>query len=117
MMSYEDKIIDTLTKIGATVTKGWYPVSERPERPPFGKELEYKLDDLFFGKIHLRNEGDLYILIVSKDVFNWKDKTSQLKIKGEIEDAAGGLLWLKESLDSLEEDMKYIREFLSSIKK
>ncbi|QIW23363.1 succinate dehydrogenase [Sulfolobus sp. S-194] len=116
-MSYEDKIIDTLTKIGAIVTRGWYTVSERPERPPFGKELEYKVEELFWGKIHLRNEGDLYVLVMSKDIFNWKDKISQLKVKGEIEDAAGGLLWLKENLDNLEEDMKYLKEYLSSLKK
>ncbi|BFH73565.1 hypothetical protein SJAV_15090 [Sulfurisphaera javensis] len=116
-MSFEDRISDILTKIGATITKGWYTVSERPEKPPFGKELEYKVGELFWGKVHLRNEGDLYILVISKDVFNWKDKISQLKISGEVEDAAGGLLWIKENLDKLESDLKFIKEFLSSLKK
>lgn len=113
----EDKISEVLTKIGGSITKGWYPVSERPEKPPFAKELEYKVDDIFWGKFHLRNEGDLYVLIISKDVFNWKDKTSQLKVKGEIEDAAGGLLWLKEDENTLEEDLKFIKEYLLSLRK
>ena len=115
-MMYEDKIQDIITKVGGTITKGWYPVSERPERPPFAKEIEYQVGDLFWGKVHLRNEGDIYVLIISKDVFNWKDRTSQLKLNGEIEDAAGGLMWLRESIDTLESDLQYIKNYLTSLR-
>jgi len=115
-MMYEDKIQDIITKIGGTITKGWYPVSERPERPPFAKEIEYQIEDLFWGKVHLRNEGDIYVLVISKDVFNWKDRISQLKLNGEIEDAAGGLMWLRESIDTLESDLQYIKDYLISLR-
>jgi len=115
-MMYEDKIQDAITKVGGTITKGWYSVSERPEKPPFAKEIEYKVGDTFWGKIHLRNEGDIYVLVISKDVFNWKDKVPQLKVNGEVEDAAGGLLWLRENSDTLEKDLKYIKDYLSSFK-
>lgn len=117
MTSSEDIIYDSLQKNGATITKSWYPVSERPERPPFAKELEYKIDNLFWGKVHLRNDGELYILVISKDVFNWKDKISQLKLTGQVEDAAGGLLWIKEDVEKLDQDLKFLREYLSSIRK
>lgn len=115
-MMYEEKIEEAIVKVGGTITKGWYPVSERPERPPFAKEIEYQVGDLFWGKVHLRNEGDIYILVISKDVFNWKDRISQLKVSGEVEDAAGGLLWLRESLETLENDFKYIKDYLSSLR-
>lgn len=114
---YEEMVHDAITKTGGTITKGWYAVSERPGKEPFAKEIEYKIGDIFWGKIHVRNEGDIYMLVISKDVFNWKDKIVQLKIKGEIEDAAGGLLWLRETLETLEDDLKYIRDYLSSLKK
>ncbi|BCU68997.1 succinate dehydrogenase [Stygiolobus caldivivus] len=112
----EDAIFNVFTKLGAKVTKGWYPVSERPGKEPFAKELEYSFGN-FWGKVHLRNDGDLYIHVISKDVFNWKDKVKDLKLKGEIVDAAGGLMWIKEEDEkSLEEDLKYLSSYLSSVK-
>lgn len=112
----EEEIMNVFTKLGAKITKGWYPVSERPGRPPFGKEFEYSFD-LFWGKVHLRNDGDLYVHVISKDVFNWKDRVKDLKLKGEIVDAAGGLMWIKENdLQSLEDDLKFLMTYLSSVK-
>ncbi|AAY80340.1 hypothetical protein [Sulfolobus acidocaldarius] len=116
-MSVEENISNVITKIGGDVKRNWYPVSERPGKEPFAKEIEYTVGDLYSGKIHLRNEGDIYVFVVSKYVFNWKEKTKDLKIKGELIDAAGGLMWIKEENEkSLEEDMKFLRDYVNSAK-
>ncbi len=115
-MSEEDKIVDSLKKLGATVGN-WYEVSERPGKPPFGKEVEYKIGDIMWGKVHLRLDGDLYIYIISKIPFNWKDRVKDLKIKGSIEDAAGGLMWIKTSIENVYEDLDFIKNYLEKIKK
>jgi len=112
----EEAIINVFTKLGGKITKGWYTVSERPDKPPFAKEFEYSFGN-FWGKVHLRNEGDLYVYIITKDIFNWKDRVKDLKLRGEIVDAAGGLMWIKEENEkNLEEDLKYLQSYLSSVK-
>ncbi len=112
----EDEIVEGLKKVGAEVGN-WYDVSERPGKKPFGKEVEYKIDDIMWGKVHLRIEGDIYIHVISKIPFNWKDRVKDLKISGEIEDSAGGLLWIKEDPKNIEKDMNIIKQYLLSIKK
>lgn len=113
----EDKIVEALKKLGATVGN-WYEVSERPGKPPFGKEIEYKIEDLMWGKVHLRLDGDLYVHIISKIPFNWKDRVKDISnIKGSIEDAAGGLLWIRTTEDNLYYDLNLIKEYLQKIKK
>ncbi|BCU67425.1 hypothetical protein HS7_08620 [Sulfolobales archaeon HS-7] len=89
-------------------------VSERPGGKPFAKEAEYSYGDLFWGKIHQRVTGDIYLLIITKLIQNWKNKVQELKIKGEIVDAVGGLLWLKES-ESLD-DIDYMIEYIKKLK-
>lgn len=112
----ENKIVDSLRKLGASVGN-WYEVSERPGRPPFAKELEYKIGDLMWGKVHLRLDGDLYVHIISKIPFNWKDRINDIsKIKGSIEDAAGGLLWIKTDVENLYNDINLIKEYLEKLK-
>ncbi|ARM75156.1 succinate dehydrogenase [Acidianus manzaensis] len=112
----EEEIVSQLKKLGAT-TGSWYEVSERPGKPPFAKELEYKLGDIMWGKIHLRLDGDLYVHIISKIPFNWKDRVKDLKIKGNIEDSAGGLLWIKTTKEDLYNDLSFIKDYLQKIKK
>ncbi|MEM1627211.1 MAG: succinate dehydrogenase [Sulfolobaceae archaeon] len=112
----EDEIVKVLKDLGAEVGN-WVSVSERPGRRPFGKEVEYKLGDLFWGKVHLRDTGEIYVLVINKDVFNWKDRTNELKVKGNVVDAAGGLLWLEEEkVDDLKIDLDFIKSYLSSLK-
>jgi len=114
-MSEENKIVEALKKLGATVGN-WYEVSERLGRPPFGKEVEYKIGDIMWGKVHLRLDGDLYVHIISKIPFNWKDRVKDLKIKGSIEDAAGGLMWIKTTPEDMYSDLEFIRNYLEKIK-
>ncbi|EZQ11148.1 succinate dehydrogenase [Candidatus Acidianus copahuensis] len=112
----EESIVKYLKKLGAELGE-WKEVSERPGKAPFAKELEYKFEDVMWGKIHLRNDGEIFIHVISKIPFNWKDKVKELKIKGQIEDAAGGLLWLREEENNIEEDIKWIKEYLESLAK
>ncbi|MDT7875212.1 MAG: succinate dehydrogenase [Sulfolobaceae archaeon] len=113
----EEEIQSIITKIGGKINKGWYSVSERPGRPPFAKELEYTVGDLYWGKVHLRNDGEIYVLVISKDVFNWKDRVKDLKVNGEIVDAAGGLMWLREEDEkNLESDLRYLIQYLNSVR-
>jgi len=111
-----EKISDIITSLGGKV-KGWKDVSERPGATPFAKETEYEFPGIFSGKIHVRNTGDLYVFVISKDVFNWKNKIKELKIKGEVVDAAGGMMWLSEiDENSLEDDLKYLKSYLNELK-
>ncbi|MEM0016313.1 MAG: succinate dehydrogenase [Saccharolobus sp.] len=96
----------------------WISVSERPGKEPFAIEANYSINGYFWGKIHIRNEGDLYVLIISKDVFNWKQRIKDLKLSGEVVDAVGGLMWISEpSTQSLEKDFKYLKSYIESLKK
>ncbi|BBD71775.1 hypothetical protein HS1genome_0164 [Sulfodiicoccus acidiphilus] len=107
----EEAISSVLKSIGAEVSP-WIPVSERPGKEPFAKEAEYKAKD-YWGKIHLRNTGELYVLVVTKAVKNWKDSVGKLNLKGRVVDAVGGLLWLKENPELLKGDLEMISSFLA----
>ncbi len=112
----KDEIKKVIESSGGKIDN-WIPVSERPDKEPFANEANYSFNDLFWGKIHLRNDGDLYVLIISKIVFNWKDKRKDLKLNGEIIDAAGGLMWVREyNIDGLKRDMDYIKSYLNSLR-
>ncbi|WP_338603631.1 succinate dehydrogenase [Sulfolobus tengchongensis] len=96
----------------------WIKVSERPGKSPFAKELNYSFGDYFWGKVHVRNEGEIYVLVISKDVFNWKERIKDLQLKGEIIDAAGGLMWIQENnSEGLKSDFEFIKNFVESIRK
>ncbi|BDB98912.1 MAG: succinate dehydrogenase [Saccharolobus sp.] len=111
-----EEIRKVIESLGGRVEE-WYNVSERPGREPFAKEANYSFD-YFWGKIHLRNEGELYILIISRDVFNWKDRVKELKLNGEIIDAAGGLMWIQENgVESLKKDLEFLKNYLESLRK
>ncbi|QKR00490.1 succinate dehydrogenase [Metallosphaera tengchongensis] len=94
----------------------WRDVSERPGKEAFAKEAEYKVQDLFWGKLHLRNTGDLYVLVISKIPFNWKERVKDLKIKGEVVDAAGGIMWIKTDESNLLNDLKEVKDLLEKLK-
>jgi succinate dehydrogenase/fumarate reductase subunit D len=112
----ETKKIEEILKSEGAKFKDWYDVRETPERRPFAKELEYEVPGLFNGKVHLRNNGDFYIFIVSKDVFNWKAKVKELKLKGEVVDAAGGLMWIyEENYDWLRDDIKFLKDYIKQL--
>lgn len=92
-------------------------MSERPGREPFAKEINYTCNS-FWGKVHVRKEGEIYILIISKDVFNWKDRLKDLKLSSEVVDAAGGLIWIRVSrIDKLKPDIDFLRSYVDSLKK
>jgi|GEM_PF-250960 succinate dehydrogenase/fumarate reductase subunit D len=105
----EDKLIAALKSMGMDVSD-WVQVSERPGKEPFAKEAEYKANG-YWGKIHLRNTGELYILVITKAVKNWKESVSKLGLKGKVVDAVGGILWLKESLETLNDDLQILSSF------
>jgi len=112
----DEEIVKILRELGGEVGN-WVAVSERPGRKPFAREVEYKFGDLFWGKVHVRNTGEIFVLIINKDVFNWKDRTNELSIKGKVVDAAGGILWLEEeNVENLKYDIKFIQSYLSSLK-
>ncbi|AWR98849.1 hypothetical protein [Metallosphaera hakonensis] len=104
-----------ISKIGGEMG-AWREVSERPGKEPFAKEAEYKVQDLFWGKIHLRNTGELYVLVISKIPFNWKEKLKDLKLHGEVVDAAGGIMWIRTDEPHAIDDMSTIKDFLLKIK-
>ncbi|BBG25408.1 hypothetical protein [Sulfuracidifex tepidarius] len=111
-----NEIAEVISSIGGQL-KGWKEVSERPGKAPFAKESEYEIPNLITGKIHLRNNGDLYVFVVSKDVFNWKNRVKELKLKGEVVDAAGGMMWITENRkEDLLDDLKYLRNFLENLR-
>ncbi|AAK42512.1 succinate dehydrogenase [Saccharolobus solfataricus] len=96
----------------------WVNVSERPGKEPFAKELNYSLEDYFWGKVHVRNEGDIYVLVISKDVFNWKERIKDLKLNGNVIDAAGGLMWIQEfNIQGLKRDFEFLKTFIEDIRK
>ncbi len=109
----EERISSSIKSVGGEVGE-WVQVSERPGREPFGREVEFRVGNLMWGKVHVRKEGDIYLLVISNKVFNWKDRVKDLKLKGEIVDAVGGMLWLKEGQE-LEEDLKWIKGYLESL--
>ncbi|EWG07850.1 MAG: succinate dehydrogenase subunit D [Candidatus Aramenus sulfurataquae] len=116
-MSIEEEIVNALKSAGAEVGQ-WKEVSERPGRAPFAKELEYKVQDLMWGKVHLRLTGEIYVHVISKLPFNWKDRLKELKLSGEVVDAAGGLMWLQEqSPTDLLKDLEFLRDYLFKLKK
>ncbi len=111
-----DGIAQAISSVGGQL-KGWKEVSERPGKAPFAKESEYEIPNLITGKVHLRNNGDLYVFVVSKDVFNWKNRVKDLKLKGDVVDAAGGMIWISETNEkNLLDDLKYLRSFLENLK-
>ncbi|EHP70686.1 hypothetical protein MetMK1DRAFT_00011890 [Metallosphaera yellowstonensis MK1] len=107
--------LEKLRELGIEV-KEWREVYERPGRDPFAKEAEYRVSDVFWGKFHLRNDGDLYVLVISKIPFNWKERLKDMKLKGEVVDAAGGVMWIKEEEEWLEQDFKTLRDYLEKVK-
>ncbi|BCS92832.1 succinate dehydrogenase [Metallosphaera javensis (ex Sakai et al. 2022)] len=108
-------MIQDISKLGGEMGP-WKDVSERPGKEPFAKEAEYKVDDLFWGKFHLRNTGELYVLVISKIPFNWKERVKDLKIYGEVVDAAGGIMWIATDEAHIESDLNAIKEYLMKIK-
>lgn len=117
MMPVVEEITKSLSSIASL--SEWRYVYENPYKRPFAVESEFNMPNLLSGKVHVRlDNSDIYILVISRDVFNWKDKIKDLKIKGKVIDAAGGLMWLKESnVNELVGDLKYLSEFLKAIKK
>ncbi|MEM3195444.1 MAG: succinate dehydrogenase [Metallosphaera sp.] len=108
-------MINDLSPIGGELSD-WRDVSERPGKEPFAKEAEYKVNDIFWGKLHKRNTGELYVLIISKIPFNWKERVKDLKLKGEVVDAAGGIMWIRTEESNLLEDLASVRDYLVKIK-
>jgi succinate dehydrogenase/fumarate reductase subunit D len=115
-MNMEEEIIRFMKNLLVEVGN-WTYVSERPGKKPFAKEVEYNVNNIFWGKIHIRNTGEIYLLVINKDVFNWKEKINELKIKGKVVDAAGGILWIEEeSIENLKADFTYIQEYLKNLR-
>ncbi len=116
MMLSIEKIENILKEVNADI-KEWKYVSENPYRRPFAVETEYSIANKLSGKVHVRlDDSSIYVLVISKDVFNWKDRTKDLKLKGEIIDAAGGLMWIKENdAEALKEDIFYLLNYVSDI--
>jgi succinate dehydrogenase/fumarate reductase subunit D len=111
-----DDIVKALIESGCKVTQDWYEVYERPGRPAFAKELLYSCNE-FWGKVHVRKEGDVYIQVISKDVFNWKDRVAELRLSNHIEDAAGGLMWLHvTNQEKLKEDLQFLSKYIQGLK-
>ncbi|ABP94849.1 MULTISPECIES: hypothetical protein [Metallosphaera] len=108
-------MIQDLSSIGGELGP-WREVSERPGKEPFAKEAEYKVNDLFWGKFHLRNTGELYVLVISKIPFNWKERVKELHLNGEVVDAAGGIMWIATDEKHVESDLRTIKEYLVKIK-
>ena len=92
------------------------PVFERPGKNQFAKEIEYRVDDLFWGKIHIRNSGKIYMLVTSKIPFNWKPLVKDLKLKGTVVDSAGGFLWILEKEEYINDDVKFLKDYLNKMK-
>ena len=111
-----EEIKRTLTESGCKFSGDWVDVSERPGKEPFAKELEYNCGSLW-GKVHVRKEGDVYVLVISKDVFNWKDRLKELKLNSEIVDAAGGLMWIKlVEVNELKSDLNFLKSYIDALK-
>jgi|ECHnycMinimDraft_1075156.scaffolds.fasta_scaffold00007_61 succinate dehydrogenase/fumarate reductase subunit D len=108
----EKDVLQAANKLGLSLGE-WKKVSERPGKEPFGMEIDFS-SDLISGKIHVRNSGEVYVLFISKDVFNWKNHLE--KLKGlKVIDAAGSFMWIevsdaKELNNALENVIKYIKE-------
>ncbi|AAT43583.1 hypothetical protein [Picrophilus oshimae] len=92
------------------------PVSERPGGKPFAREIDYRVGDLFWGKIHIRNSGKMYMLVTSKIPFNWKPLVKDLKLKGKVVDSAGGFLWVQEDEKYINDDVKFLKDYLEKMK-
>ena len=111
-----EEIKKTLAEGGCKISGDWTDVSERPGREPFAKELEYNCGS-FWGKVHVRKEGDVYMLVISKDVFNWKNRVKELKLSSEIVDAAGGLMWIKLiEVGKLKSDLDFLKSYIDSLR-
>lgn len=92
-------------------------VSPRPDADPFATEIYYKKDDLFYGKLHVRKLNNaMYLSVISKIPFNWKALVGNMKFAGIVVDSAGGLLWLKETENTMDKDLAYISQYLTDMK-
>lgn len=109
-MNYDD-----LLK-GTEIT-GKSEIPPRPGEAPFATEIYYKKDDLFYGKLHVRKLNNaMYLSVISKIPFNWKQLVGDMRFSGTMVDSAGGLLWLKESEKTLTQDLAYIEQYLTDMK-
>ncbi|WP_337860829.1 succinate dehydrogenase [Ferroplasma sp.] len=96
---------------------GQSEIPPRPGAPAFATEVYFKKDDLFYGKLHVRKSNNaMYLSVISKIPFNWKQLVGDMKFSGTVVDSAGGLLWLKENDKTLENDIAYIEKYLTDMK-
>jgi succinate dehydrogenase/fumarate reductase subunit D len=101
---------------GTEVT-GQSEIPPRPGSEPFATEVYYKKDDLFYGKLHVRKLNNaMYLSVISKIPFNWKQLIGDMKFSGTVVDSAGGLLWLKETESTINKDLAYINKYLTTMK-
>ncbi len=111
-----EEIRKAFQALGCTTAQDWIDVSERPGRPAFAKELNYNCNDIW-GKVHVRREGDVYVLVISKDVFNWKDRVKDLSLNSEVVDAAGGLMWVYvKDVSKLRDDVSFLLNYVRNLK-
>ncbi|KPV47277.1 MULTISPECIES: succinate dehydrogenase [Acidiplasma] len=109
-----DDLKNLMKGVEVTDVKG---VSRKPGEKPFATEIFYKKGDLFNGKLHVRkSDGKMYLSIISKIPFNWKNLVGNMKFAGQVVDSAGGLLWLKETENTLNIDLEYIEKYLNELK-
>jgi succinate dehydrogenase/fumarate reductase subunit D len=101
---------------GTEVT-GQSEIPPRPGDKPFATEVYYKKDDLFYGKLHVRKLNNaMYLSVISKIPFNWKQLVGDMKFAGTVVDSAGGLLWLKENENTIGNDLAYLEKYLTDMK-
>lgn len=105
-----------LSSLGLELSE-FVEVRERPGRPYFAHESSYTYMDLAYGKVHIRKEGDIFIQVITKLVGNWKERVKDIRLKGTVSDAVGGILWVREkTLNDLEEDVRVIIQYLGDLK-
>ncbi|EQB74133.1 MAG: succinate dehydrogenase [Candidatus Thermoplasmatota archaeon] len=93
-------------------------VPPRPGATPFATEISYKNKDLFYGKLHIRKLNNaMYLSVISKIPFNWKQLVGDMKFSGTVVDSAGGLLWLKENENTVDKDLAYLEQYLTAMQK
>ncbi len=101
---------------GTEIT-GQSEIPSRPGADPFATEVYYKKDDLFYGKLHVRKLNNaMYLSVISKIPFNWKQLVGDMKFSGIVVDSAGGLLWLKENESTIDKDLTYLAQYLTDMK-